>query len=167
MKLSDGLQKGLNEQIRLEYNSAYIYKGMAMYFADLGLEGFRKFFDDHVKEEIKHANDFINYIVEVDGKVELGALTEVETDFNSILDVFEKAYEHELLISKSIQDLNAQAIEEKNYAAENFLRTYIDEQVEEEDLFLGLKEMVEFAGDDKSAIFQMNGMLRNLHDHLD
>lgn len=159
MKLSDKLLKAFNEQIQKEYDSAYIYKGMEMYFADLGIDGFKHFFNKQAKEEVEHAEKFENFVWEVDGKVELEALNKPEQNYNSIVDVFKAGLEHEKFVSQSIRDLLAIAIEEKHYAAENFLRGFVDEQVEEEDTFRGIVDMLEFVGDDKAAIFKINSML--------
>lgn len=159
MKLSDKLLKAFNDQIQKEYDSAYIYKGMEMYFADLGIDGFRHFFKKQAEEEVEHAEKFEKFIWEVDGKVELGALSKPNQKFDSIVDVFKKGLEHEKFVSQSIRDLLAIAIEEKHYAAENFLRGFVDEQVEEEDNFRGIVNILEFAGDDKAAIFKINSIL--------
>lgn len=159
LKLSERLERALNEQVRLEMEAAYIYRGISQYFSELGTKGFEHWFNEHVKEEIEHAQDFIDFVEEMKGHVLFGALPEVATEYNSIEAAFETAYEHEQEISKSIVNILEIAIEEKNYAAENFLRTYVDEQVEEEDLFLGILEMVRYAGDDRAAIFEVDKIL--------
>ncbi len=160
MKLSERLLKGLNEQVTMENESAYKYDGMRLYFKELGSPGAEKWLTVQAHEELSHAEDFINFILDVDGKLEpLGTFEQQPVDYHSYLDVFEKGLEHEKEISASILRLLEIAIEEKNYAAENFLRSYVDEQVEEEDNFRGVIDMIKLAGDDTAALFKVDSIL--------
>lgn len=159
MKLSERLEKELNRQVTMELGAAYIYKGMEQYFREENMTKYAAFFTDHIEEEIEHAEDFRDFIEDVGGHVEYGALDEVSTEFKSPRDVFEKAMEHEKKVSASIKGILEIAIEENHYAAENFLRTYIDEQVEEEDLFDTLLDLVIKSEEDIFATFELNKML--------
>lgn len=168
MKLSEELLKGLNEQIRLETESAYKYNGMRLYFKDLGSPGATHWLKLQAHEELSHAEDFIDLILDLDGELEpLGALEEQPVEYDSFLDVFEKGLEHEKLISASILNLLEIAIKDKNYAAENFLRKYVDEQVEEEDTFRSVIDIIKLADDDKAALFKVDSILseRGHHHH--
>ena len=73
MKLSNKLEKVLNDQINLELCSAYAYFGMAAYFERTAFTGFGKWMQVQSKEELGHANRFFKYIVERGGKVALRA----------------------------------------------------------------------------------------------
>ena len=159
LKLSKKLEKALNEQIRLELESSYIYNGMRLYFKSLGVPGATNWMTWQVKEEQHHAEDFIDFVLDMDGELELGQLNEQTTKYDSMLDVFEKGLAHEKEISASILKLLDLAIEEKNYAAENFLRHYVDEQVEEEDHFRGIIDMVKMAGNNEAALFKVDSIL--------
>ncbi|MFB0972351.1 MAG: ferritin [Neofamilia sp.] len=159
MKLSEKLNEEFNRQIQMEYESAYKYNGMRLYFKSLGIPGATHWMTLQTHEEISHAEDFISFVLDVDGEIEAQGLAEQPTEYKSILDVFEQGLEHEKEISASIISILDLAIEEKNYAAENFLRTYVDEQVEEEDHFRGVIDMVKMAGDDPAALFKVDGIL--------
>ena len=63
------------------------------------------------------------------------------------------------MITESIEDILKIAIKDEHFAAENFLRKFIDEQVEEEDNFRGLIDLVKFAGDDKAALLKIDSIL--------
>lgn len=154
--LSDKLLKALNEQVTLEYDSAFIYRGMEVFFQDMGTKGFTNFFNKQAKEEVEHAEEFTEFILSVGGKVEIGGLNSPSTEYGSILEVYEAALKHEKVVTASITEILKIAIEEENFAAENFLRTFIDEQVEEEDTFQGLVDYLKWIGDDKSALIQFD-----------
>ena len=132
MELSKNMQDALNEQIKEELFSSYIYLSMAAYCESINLPGFAKWMQAQSQEELEHAMKFYGFIHERGGRVVLQALEQPPLEFEGPVDVFEKTLEHEQYISSKIQDLYALAIEEKDYASFRTLTWFIDEQVEEE-----------------------------------
>jgi ferritin len=132
MELSKNMQDALNEQIKEELFSSYIYLSMAAYCESINLPGFAKWMQAQSQEELEHAMKFYGFIHERGGRVVLQALEQPPLEFEGPVDVFEKTLEHEQYISSKIQDLYALAIEEKDYASFSTLTWFIDEQVEEE-----------------------------------
>lgn len=159
LKLSQKLQDALNEQIRMEIQSSQIYNGMRIYLKEFGAHGAIKWMTIQAHEELEHAEAFINFVQEMDGHVELGGLEPVETVYGSPLAVWEAGLAHEKEISSSILNLLKLADEEGNYAAQNFLRKFVDEQVEEEDHFRGIVDLWKLAGDSPEAILKVDGIL--------
>lgn len=123
----------LNNQLQMEFFSEYFYISMEAYFADNNLDGFANFFNVQAREERDHAYKIFNYIGRAGGKVILQGIEQPNINFESPLDVFESALEHERLISNSIHDLVDLAISEKDHTTSSFLRWFIDEQSEEEE----------------------------------
>lgn len=132
MKISQKLVDAINEQINKEVFSEYYYLSMAAYFASENLPGFANFFVVQAEEEHFHAMKFFNYLNERGAKVEIKAIDGPKTDFESPLEVFQLAYEHEVFVSENINNLMDLAIAENDHAAKGFLQWYVDEQVEEE-----------------------------------
>lgn len=159
MKLSERLEAKLNEQVTLEYEAAWIYNAMRIYLDDLGTPGATQWMTAQAREELGHAQDFINIILDHQGSVKLGSLEAPRSDYDGFLSVWEAGLEHEKSITKSITEALEIAIEDKNYAAENFLRTYVDEQLEEESNFIGVIDLIKMAGEDKQAIFEVDQIL--------
>lgn len=125
--------KKINEQIKLEYESAFIYKQMSITMASKGWDGFAHWFHEQYKEEMDHAEEMINYLITRGETPVLFDLKKPDLKLEGVLAHFEKAYEHECFVSKSIDDIVALAIKAGDYATENFFRRYVDEQVQEED----------------------------------
>ena len=159
LKLSKKLHDALNKQVSMELQSAQIYNGMRIYLKELGAYGAIKWMSNQAHEEIEHAEAFINFIQEMDGHVELGALEPVKTVYDSPLAVWEAGLAHEKEITSSILELLKLADKEENYAAQNFLRKFVDEQVEEEDNFRGIIDLWKLAGDSPEAILKVDGIL--------
>jgi ferritin len=131
--LSQKMLDELNLQIKYELESAHYYVAMQAYFDAIDLPGFANFFKVQAEEERFHADKFYNFVYEADGKVTLTSLDLPGKDFDSPLDVFRKALEHEQFVTKRIYHMMDVAVEEKNYAAQSMLHWFVDEQVEEED----------------------------------
>jgi ferritin len=75
----------------------------------------------------------MNYLNSRDAKVELLPIDPVPATWNSVLDMFKQTLEHEKKVTGLIQNLMTIAKEDKDYASENRLIWFIDEQVEEEE----------------------------------
>lgn len=122
----------INKQINAELYSAYLYLSMAAYCEELNLPGFANWMRVQFEEEQFHAFKMYDYVIERGGRVVLAAIDKPQTEFKSVINVFEETYKHEQHVTSLIEDLMTLAIEEKDYATSNFLQWFIDEQVEEE-----------------------------------
>lgn len=156
MKLSSKLEKALNDQIHLELGSAYAYLGMAAYFDQTAFSGFGKWMHLQSDEELGHANRFFKYIVERGGKVTLQALPEPKCDYKSPLEAFKASLGHEQKVSAAICALYELATNEKDYATLSFLKWFLDEQVEEEKTVSEIITTLEFIGDNRNGLFQVD-----------
>jgi ferritin len=130
--ITEKIMKALNEQIKKEIYSAYLYFSMATYFDAENLKGFANWMKKQAKEELEHAMKFYNYVYEKGGRVELQAVEKPKNNWDSPLAAFEEAYSHEKFITDSIYKLYELSLDEKDYATASMLKWFIDEQVEEE-----------------------------------
>ncbi len=147
MKFTERMQDAINGQIMLEMWSANIYLSMSAYFASQGLDGFAHWYRQQYREELEHAEDMIQYVIQRGGRVKIQAIPEVETEFDSALHIAEKAYAHECLVSEKIEELVRLASEEKDMPSQDFFWKYIREQVEEEATASTLVDRVRLASD--------------------
>ncbi len=157
--LSDKLVKEINMQIKYEFYSAQLYLAMAAYCDDQDLEGFANFFKVQAEEERFHAMKFYNFLSEMGGRVMIFGLEEPENNYASILDSFKKSAEHEKFVTKRIYGLMDLAQEEKEYATISLLKWFIDEQVEEEDMFGKVVKRLERIGDDGTGLYMLDDEL--------
>ncbi len=156
MKLSTKLEKALNDQINLEFCSAYAYLGMAAYFEHTPFAGFATWMHVQSGEEIVHANKFFKYVVERGGKVALQAITEPKTDYKAPIDAFKASLGHEQKVSASICAIYELAAAEKDFATQSFLKWFLDEQVEEEKNVGDILTKLELVGDNRNGLFQLD-----------
>jgi ferritin len=137
----------INEQINYEIESAHIYLAMASYVATLGLEGFENWLMVQYEEELAHAKKFINYINERGGRALIKGFKDPQNDYESLLDVFETALQHEFSVTKRINNIMGIAHDIRDFASISFLQWFIDEQVEEEDSFNKIIDKIKLVGD--------------------
>jgi ferritin len=156
MKLSNKLEKALNDQINLEFCSAYAYLGMAAYFDHTAFTGFGKWMQLQSKEELGHADRFFKYVVERGGRVTLQAIPEPKCDYKSPLEVFKASLGHEHKVSAAICAIYELAIAEKDYATLSFLKWFLDEQVEEEKTVSEILAKLEWVGDNRNGLYQLD-----------
>ena len=66
--ISNKVQDAINAQINAELWSGYLYLSMAMNFEAMGRPGVANWFRIQFQEEQAHAEIFINYLVQRDGR---------------------------------------------------------------------------------------------------
>ena len=141
------VRKIINQQIKDELYSAYLYQAMSAWADNQGMKGLSIWMDVQAKEEADHARGLYNYILEQGEKVELQAIDKPPADFASVKAILDATLKHEKFITGKINDIYALAEKEKDYATMSFIKWYIDEQVEEEASANELIDKLKLAGE--------------------
>ena len=154
--LSESLTQKLNDQIVMEFYSAYLYLSIEAYLASLNLPGFANWFHVQAQEERDHAMLIFNYLVKVDGKIGLGAIAAPPSSFPAIGDALKLSYAHELEVTRSIYSILDVALEEKDHKTTAFLQWFVNEQTEEEANADNNVKKFNLVGNDGRGILMMN-----------
>ncbi|ERI93571.1 putative ferritin-1 [Clostridiales bacterium oral taxon 876 str. F0540] len=154
--LSEKLIELINKQINYEFFSEHVYLAMAAYCADQDLDGLSNFFRVQAEEERFHAMKLFDYVIDMNSRVRIKNNPEPRNDYNSMLDVFKAALEHEKSNTRNIYEIADAATEERNHATISFLKWFIDEQVEEEALMNSLIKKLERIGNDSAALYMLD-----------
>ncbi|MBN2378838.1 ferritin [candidate division WOR-3 bacterium] len=148
---------GFNKQLNAELYAAYLYFAIGAWFEGKNLEGFAAWMKSQAFEEMSHAMRFYNHILERGGEVELFEVKKPEGSWSTPVEAFQAAYEHELKVTKMINDLMDLAHAEKDNAAiYGLLNWFVEEQIEEEDQTLKVVEKLKMVGDSKNGIFMID-----------
>ena len=129
------IEDALNVQIKEEEFASRFYLAMASWCDANAFPGAAAFLYRHTNEEREHAEKLLKYINYRGGHALLSALPEVSNNYKTLIEIFEKALEHEKHVTSCIIKLYELAIAEKDYGTQIFLQWYIKEQEEEENLF--------------------------------
>lgn len=153
------MQDAINEQVKHEIDSAYIYLSMAANFHDQGWEGMAHWMRKQSHEERTHAEKFFKHLVERESRVELKAVAQPKNGWATPLEAFKEAYKHEKFITGKINQMVKLAEEEKDYAASVLLNWFVDEQVEEENNAALIVQQLERVGDSAVGLYVLDAEL--------
>ena len=154
--LSEKLNAAFNAQINAELWSAYLYLSMSVNAAAQGQKGAANWFMVQFQEEQAHAQILMNPALSRGNKVTLAPIAEVQTEWENTLAAFKDTLAHEKKVTALINNLYEIAVEEKDYAAQNLLRWFIDEQVEEEENANDMIDQLEAVEGNKYGILMID-----------
>jgi ferritin len=157
--LSKPMQKALNDQIKYELYSSYLYLAMSAYSESQNYSGFAKWLKVQSEEENGHAMKLYRYVHERSGIVTLQALDQPPADFKNQLELFKKVQEHEQKVTRLITKLYELAVKENDYPTQFLLQWFINEQIEEEKNVADILEQMKRLGDVPISIMMLDRQL--------
>ena len=83
-------------------------------------------------------------------------IAKVQTDWKSPVEAFEDTLAHEKKVTEMIHKINELAIKEKDYATQNRMVWFVDEQVEEEEEAGKNLEALKAIGDNALGLFMFD-----------
>ncbi|MHA2364760.1 MAG: ferritin [Candidatus Hodarchaeales archaeon] len=132
-QISEKMNNALNDQIKVETESAYIYLAMSYFFAEKGLKNLTNWFKKQSDEEFLHAEKFAHHILERNGHVKLLDISAPNTnEWNDTAIVLKEVLKHEQFVTGKIHELVILAEELKDISIKPLLDWFVNEQIEEE-----------------------------------
>ncbi len=86
--LSKKLESAVNEQIKNELYSAYLYLAMAAHCEHKNFKGFANWLKIQAKEEVAHAIRLYDFVNDRGGKVVLSAIDQPPAEYQSLTEIF-------------------------------------------------------------------------------
>ena len=157
--INEEVQTAMNEQIKNELYSAYLYLAMSAHFESQNLPGFARWMRAQAREEQTHALKFFDFLNERGGRVVLQAIDQPPVEFGSPFAVFEEVLAHEIKVTNLIHDLYALALGKSDYASQVFLQWFVSEQVEEEANATKIVEQLRMVGDKPQGLLMLDHAL--------
>jgi len=122
----------LNKHLNREIQSSYLYFSMATDCHERDLPGCAHWMELQGKEELGHVRCFYDYLLKRGQRVSLEAIPQPPHSWDSLQAIFDAALAHEKMVTEQINALVSLVRERKDYATEQFLQWFVEEQVEEE-----------------------------------
>ena len=154
--LNKKVQDAINEQIKNELYSAYLYLSIAAYSEASNLPGLAHWMRLQSQEEVEHAMKFFDFINDRGGRVVLQAIDQPPTEFESPLAIFEQTLEHERKVTAMINQLYELALRENDYPSQVLLQWFIEEQVEEEKNAEQILQTLKMIGDKPQGLVMVD-----------
>ena len=121
----------LNVQITNELAAHNQYLACAVYYDAQTMPQMAAFFYGQALEERDHAMMMVQYLLDSDAPVELGAIPAAVSGFEDVVAPVALALDQERRVTEQIHDLFRIAREEVDFASEQFMSWFVKEQVEE------------------------------------
>lgn len=147
MLISEEMNEAMNQQIGSELHASNQYLNLASYFERDGLPELAGFFFRQSDEEREHALRFIEFLLDAGGEVAIPEIAAPPTDVKAAVDAVQRALDWELKVTRQINELMDLAIEQNDHTSQQFLRWFVDEQLEEVSTMEELLSVVRRAGD--------------------
>jgi ferritin len=147
MLISEKLTREMNDQVGRELAASNQYVNIAAYFDSESLPELATFFYRQADEERIHAMKFVHYIAEAGGKVAVPAVEEPSAAIESAEHAAKLSLEWELEVTNQINNLMSMAVDEKDFIAQEFLRWFVNEQLEEVSTMDQLLSVIRRAGE--------------------
>ncbi len=154
--LSKPIQDALNEQIKHEINSAYVYLAMSAYCESINMPGCARWLKIQWQEELEHSMKLFDYVYARGGRVTLQAIDRPQADYASIKDVFTQVLAHEQKVTALINALFGVALKENDYATQIEVQWFIKEQVEEEKHATEILDTLKIAGESGPSLLMLD-----------
>ncbi|MBI1289558.1 MAG: ferritin [Flavobacteriales bacterium] len=151
--LDKKIEKLLNHQIELEFESSQYYLSMASWAEKSGLNGISSFLYTQADEERVHMLKLFHYINDRGGHALVPTIGAPPKEYKDAREIFTKVLQHEQIVTKEINDLVDTCLKQKDYTTHNFLQWYVSEQIEEERLAQTLIDKLDLIGSDKGGMY--------------
>ncbi len=154
--MSQTMQDALNEQMKHEFYSSYLYLSMSAYCDNMNLPGLSNWMRGQAREEVKHAMKIFDHVLDRGGNVQLQPIERPPAEFASPREVFEQAHRHEQQVTASINQVYGLAMDQRDFASRVFLDWFVQEQVEEEKTSGLLAEQFRMVGEDRPGLLMLD-----------
>jgi len=130
MMISKELNDAINAQIGAEFGASLQYVAIATHFDGEGLKKLAGLFYKQAAEENEHAMKFIKYLVDTGGVVRIPAVAAPKATFETAEEAVKLSLDWEMEVTRQINGLYDIARSKNDYAGQNFLNWFVEEQVE-------------------------------------
>ena len=154
--LAKKVAKLINDQVTLEFYSAYLYLDFANYYIDEELDGFAHWFEIQAQEERDHAMLMRTYLQNNDVRVVFGTIDKPDQEYKDLKAPLKAALEHEQFITGCINKIYGAASDEKDYRTMECFNWFVKEQGEEEKNVGDLLKKFKLFGNDPKGLYALN-----------
>ena len=157
--IDSDLLNAVQAHLNMERQAHASYFAAAIWFAERELRGFSRFFRDEATSEHEHAAKFAEYIIARGQSVTLQALDAPLQSWSSPADVMATAFQMEVDVTASLQQLYSMAERVNDTRTTVFLDPLVEMQTQSEHEFAHLLGRVKFADNQAAALLLIDNEL--------
>ena len=157
--IAPDLLNAIQDHLNMERQAHAAYFAAAIWFAERELRGFSRFFRDESSSEHEHAAKFAEYIIARGQSVSLKAVEAPLQIWESPADVMASAFQMEVDVTSSLQQLYSMAERVTDTRTTVFLDPMVEMQTQSEHEFAHLLGRVKFADNQAAALLLIDSEL--------
>jgi ferritin len=157
--LSEEIENILNAQIKVEAHASALYLAMSAWCDDQGLDNAAEFFAKQSDEEREHMLKLFRYISNRGGRPISPEIANVPVDFESFRGVFEETLQQEMFVTEQFNNIADKCMKVKDFVTFNFVRWFLEEQVEEEYVARRILELFDVIGEEGTGKWEIDKTL--------
>lgn len=161
MTIHEEVQQAFNEQVTAELEAALVYLQLSYALDDLGLVGMRDWMKRQHKEELDHAAQFAQHLLDREVTPQIGNISAPIIKVETAVEAFEAALTHEKMISDRIRRLADLQITHRDFDSRPLIDGFLAEQIEEEATIDEILDRLKLAGNDGSGVLRIDSELGN------
>ncbi len=148
MLLKKPVVDAINTQVGEELFASNQYKAIALHFDRETLPELSQYFHIQSQEEHSHAMKMLQYLNDLNEHAMVPAVAAPKNHFEAASECVELALNQEIKVTKQINSLVEIAMQENDHLTQEFLRWFVNEQIEEVSSMSDLLDVVKRAGED-------------------
>ncbi|MEQ9285800.1 MAG: ferritin [Cyclobacteriaceae bacterium] len=160
--ISDEIAASLKKQLQLESHSSNAYLAAAAWCDAKGYNHSADFFYRQSNEEREHMLRIFKYLVKMGAQPQVPASKESSQEFSTLRAAFEEALNMEITVTESIHRIYNQCRKANDFATEEFMRWFVNEQVEEETTAREALGLFDNFGSDPTSIMLVDERIKGL-----
>jgi ferritin len=167
-RISDEMEKTLNNQMTREAFQAQVYLSYGSWAEENSFIGLSEFLYKHMSEERDHMFKILKYINDRGGSAKIEAIKAAPANPKNVDDCLQKILKHEIENSDEIDKIVNLAHKEKDWATFSFGQWFVKEQIEEETLINDLIDKHTLASkevENNANLYQMDKDLSSTSQH--
>lgn len=154
--LSEPVKDLLNQQVKKELYSAYLYLHFSNFYTEQGLKGFANWYQIQAQEELDHAMLIVRYLQNNDAAVIFETIERPDVVLREAINPLAAGLAHEKYVTGSIYKICEAALGDKDYRTLQFLDWFVKEQGEEEAAASELVKRMELYGSDPRGLYLLD-----------
>lgn len=158
------IEEALNKQIVMEGESSTYYLAAASWCEKEGYENAANYLYKHAEEERSHMLKIFHYVNEAGGHAIAPTISGIRHNYDNLRHVFESGLEHEISVTRSINDLVDLCFKVRDFATFQFLQWFVMEQREEEVHARRIVEIFDIIGEEGQGLWLIDQEIGKLDD---
>ena len=154
--LIEEVELRLNHQIKRELHASMFYLSASSWCEKEDYLGSASFLLTHSDEERMHMMKIFNYINASGGHAIVPEIRNIQIEFASLKEVFELVLDHEIKVSKAINELSKYSWEVEDITTFEFMQWFLREQREEEDLARKILGLFKIIGTENQGLWMID-----------